>query len=261
MSLYVKILSGATIEALVSSANTFLATLSSPTIRRVSLSAEVQARRSGAMYQMAISYETPGQVVLGSPWLLRVDVGSSAAAAEASAQAFIGANPAYFFNGAQIRLDGSRSLHVDQYKIITLYCEDGQAVYDYGEVPISTTTTAPVVEASDITGLVVTGLGYSIVVPGCSSLELQFQLLTPTPGDSVVLSFSGASLGTPLAVTALSGPAFVDNLDGTWTVTFATGSETAHCRIDWSGSGSAGVINYTSQLGASSVSGTIPFST
>ena len=120
-----------------------------------------------------------------------------------------------------------------------------------------TVPTIPTVVSSDISAIVVVQLGYDIVVPGDTSWEAQFQLLVPTPGETVIVDVNAIPNFDQLVW--LSGTVPVNNGDGTYTFTFATGEETVHFRIDVASRPTEDLyFAYSAQVGAATpVTGTI----
>jgi hypothetical protein len=113
----------------------------------------------------------------------------------------------------------------------------------------SSSSTAPPAGPSDITSVVSLDLGYNILVPNQASAEVSFELLTPMAGETVTV-FPDEPPGFPgsTTLTVLSGPAAVDNGDGTYTFTFTLGTETVHFQLDYWTVSVSGQMSYICSL-------------
>ncbi len=92
---------------LESQVNAILATLLSNDINGVAFVANDQARGLGNEYKLTISYDDVGTAIT-SPYLVKGFVGANAAAVATAVQAFMTANPSYFFSSTftqQLRSD------------------------------------------------------------------------------------------------------------------------------------------------------------
>ncbi len=92
---------------LESRVNTILAALLSNDINGVAFVANDQARANGNEYKLTVSYDDVGTAIT-SPYLVKGFVGATAEAVATAVQAFMSANPTYFFSATftqQLRSD------------------------------------------------------------------------------------------------------------------------------------------------------------
>ncbi len=101
MAFFVQAFSAVTSADLVTAVNTFLATLTNPTIRQLALSIYRVPRRNGVRFELMISY-SDGGAALATPFLIRLDTASSMAALQTAVQAAITANGSYFWAGTRL---------------------------------------------------------------------------------------------------------------------------------------------------------------
>lgn len=114
---------------LVTAVNTFLATLTNPTIRGVDFSIVRQDGRIGDEYSLVLRYDDGG-AVLATPFLVRVDESVTLDTAATALQTFLTANAAYFVNGGALQMvDGGEKYR--KYSILTMYNTTGGASANY----------------------------------------------------------------------------------------------------------------------------------
>lgn len=114
---------------LVDAVNTFLATLTNPTIRGVHFSVVRQDGRIGDQYSLALRYDDSG-AVLATPFLARIDESSVLDTAATALQTFMTANAAYFFNGSDLQMvDGQQTFR--RFSLLTIYNTTGGASANY----------------------------------------------------------------------------------------------------------------------------------
>ncbi len=113
----------------VTAVNTFLATLTNPTLVQVSWTVTTFDHRVGTQYRAVISYDTGG-AALGTPFLIRVDENQNLDLATADVQTFVTANAGYFILGARLFYNDN-GIRLPKYSLITLYNTTGGASANY----------------------------------------------------------------------------------------------------------------------------------
>ena len=114
---------------LVTAINTFLATLTNPTIRGVNFSVVRCDGRIGDEYSVVLRYDDGG-AVLATTFLVRIDEAPILETANTALQTFLTANAAYFVNGGNLQMvDGEQTFR--KFSILTVYNTTGGASANY----------------------------------------------------------------------------------------------------------------------------------
>lgn len=119
----------ATASQLVTAVNTFLATLTNPSIRSVQYSLVRQDGRIGEEYTLIIRYDDGG-AALATPFLIRIDEAQTVEEAADDLQTYMTANAAYFFGNTALGVvDGEQKFKKNS--LLTMYNTTGGASANY----------------------------------------------------------------------------------------------------------------------------------
>lgn len=117
-------------SAFVTAVNTVLAALTNPTIRNFAPWVLNPLRLVGVQYSTLISY-TDGGASLATPFLLNVLEASSLATLQTNVQAFITANPSYFFAGTKYQALYNEGNKQEKFVALTIYNTTAGAFANY----------------------------------------------------------------------------------------------------------------------------------